>query len=150
MLKKTTPGGTYHGFYGRFRVNAAAPVHLLVTASENNGIPYLVFALDNDAPTFEYRLTPEWVQRVSGGWWMTHRGQIGLGGGGSISADRLLATVQRHAPELCTADFIDFGGIVRSPSSQVRALAGFVWRVYRFIELRNALREAQLAGLPDP
>ncbi|MED5371812.1 MAG: hypothetical protein VX899_12400 [Myxococcota bacterium] len=149
-----TPGGNYRGYYGRFEIPRSGVLHnLYIGSSSTNQNKYLVFMLDHhETPTFELHLEANRVHQVPGGWWVTHLKTIGLGGGGSIGRDRVLATTTRNAPTLRTGDSIDLGVVLLSDDPVV-GISGFLYRVLEFSVRRNHLRRAQVmtnTGTPTP
>lgn len=149
-----TPGGRWQGHFGEFEIQRGNRLHVLRMGANigENDDPYLVFLLDDaETPVFEFHLQGNRIHTVPEGWWMTHTKQIGLGrDGGSISQQRVLDTTLRNAPHLRTSEFVDLGVILRTAGNPIRGVTGFLHRVLDFIEVRNTLRRAHLAGEPDP
>jgi len=112
----------------------------------------LVFVLDDrPTPTFEFLLEPGRIHAVGGGWLLTHLKWVGLGAsGGSIGQDRVVATVRRNAPWLLGRDGIDLGVLYPDAREPVRGIAAVLYRVLDFALVRQALRDAHLAGRDDP
>ena len=147
----TTIVGSWRGHYGQFEVGeGVAPVHRLgvLAARSGKGKRHLVFQLDDRAgPTLELILKESSVHEVPGGWRITHRKHIGLGGGGAIGFGKVIRAVETEAPWLITGDAIDLGVILATDPDPVIGFAGFVHRVLAYVLIRERLRSDH-AALP--